>query len=50
MSAFNSLSQTPGPGAYKPEAYRKQSNYAYTMARKYDDNNRNKTPGPGSYK
>ena len=49
-SVFASLNQTPGPGAYKPESYQRQGRISYSMARKYDDRDRNKNPGPGSYK
>lgn len=49
-SAFASLNQTPGPGAYQPEKYNKTAKIAYSIASKYDEKAWNKVPGPGSYK
>ena len=50
MCAFAQFNQTPGPGTYKPENYNKQPKIQYSMARKYNDLDKNKTPGPGTYK
>jgi len=48
--AFNMLSDTPGPGHYKPDTYLKKGKIQYSMARKYPDPPLNANPAPGLYK
>ena len=48
-SAFGVFSETPGPGAYNTQKYKKDPTIKYSFAQKYNEKPDNVNPGPGVY-